>query len=152
MNRPDLTVGVCCSSMAVFQKTFRIKTKGHKDIIDLTPQVESIVAESGIREGVLNVSGSGSTLGVTTIEFEPGALADLRRALDQIAPAKTDYAHNARWGDRNGYAHLRSALMGTGKSFPVSNGAVHLGTWQQIIICDFDDRPREREITVTVVA
>jgi secondary thiamine-phosphate synthase enzyme len=137
--------------MAVFQKTFRIKTKGHTDIIDLTPQVESIVAESGIREGVLNVSGRGSTLGVTTIEFEPGALADLRRALDQVAPANTDYAHNARWGDRNGYAHLRSALMGTAKSFPVSSGAVHLGTWQQIIICDFDDRPREREITVTVV-
>jgi secondary thiamine-phosphate synthase enzyme len=137
--------------MAVFQKMFRIKTKGHTDIIDLTPQVESIVADSGIREGVLNVSGRGSTLGVTTIEFEPGALADLRRALDQIAPANTDYAHNARWGDRNGYAHLRSALMGTAKSFPVSNGAVQLGTWQQIIICDFDDRPREREITVTVV-
>jgi secondary thiamine-phosphate synthase enzyme len=137
--------------MAVFQKMFRIKTKGHTDIIDLTPQVESIVADSGIREGVLNVSGRGSTLGVTTIEFEPGALADLRRALDQIAPANTDYAHNARWGDRNGYAHLRSALIGTAKSFPVSNGAVQLGTWQQIIICDFDDRPREREITVTVV-
>jgi secondary thiamine-phosphate synthase enzyme len=138
--------------MAVFQQTFRIKTKGHTDIIDLTPQVESIVAESGIREGILNVSGRGSTLGVTTIEFEPGALADLRRALDQIAPANTDYAHNARWGDRNGYAHLRSALMGTAKSFPLSNGAVQLGTWQQIIICDFDDRPREREITVTIVA
>jgi secondary thiamine-phosphate synthase enzyme len=138
--------------MAVFQKMFRIKTKGHTDIIDLTPQVESIVTESGIREGVLNVSGRGSTLGVTTIEFEPGAVADLRRALDQVAPANTDYAHNARWGDRNGYAHLRSALMGTAKSFPVWNGAVQLGTWQQIIICDFDDRPRDREITVTIVA
>jgi secondary thiamine-phosphate synthase enzyme len=135
----------------VFQRTVRIKTKGHTDVIDITTQVERIVAESGVREGVVNVSGRGSTLAVTTIEFEPGAVADLQRALEQIAPANDDYAHNARWGDRNGYAHLRSALMGTAKTFPVSNGAVHVGTWQQIVICDFDERPREREITVTVV-
>ena len=102
--------------MAVFQKTIRLKTKGHTDVIDITASV-----------------------------------ADLRRALELIAPANEDYAHNARWGDRNGYAHLRSALMGTAKSFPVSKGEVHLGTWQQIVLCDFDDRPREREITVTVV-
>ena len=78
-------------------------------------------------------------------------MADLKRALDRIAPANNDYAHNARWGDHNGYAHLRSALTGTTKSFPVSNGLLHLGQWQQIVLCDFDDRPREREITVTVV-
>lgn len=138
--------------MAAFQKTIRVKTKGHTDVIDITPQVERIVAESSVREGIVTVSGLGSTLGVTTIEFEPGAVADLKRALELIAPANEDYAHNARWGDRNGYAHLRSALMGTAKSFPVSNGALRLGTWQQIVLCDFDDRAREREITVIVVA
>jgi len=136
--------------MAAFQKTIRVSTKGHTDVIDITSEVERIVAASGFREGVVNVSGRGSTLAITTIEFEPGAVADLRRALERIAPANNDYAHNARWGDHNGYAHLRSALMGTAKSFPVSNGAIDVGQWQQIVLCDFDDRPREREITVTV--
>jgi secondary thiamine-phosphate synthase enzyme len=138
--------------MAVFQRTFRFTTKGNTDIVDITARVEQIVAENGADEGIVNVSGLGSTLAVTTIEFEPGAVADLKRALDQIAPADDRYAHNARWGDHNGYAHLRSALLGTAKSFPVSAGALHLGTWQQIVVCDFDDRPRDREITVTVVS
>jgi secondary thiamine-phosphate synthase enzyme len=138
--------------MAVFRQVIRVSTKGHTDVIDLTPEVERIIAGSGARDGLVNVSGSGSTLAVTTIEFEPGAVADLRRALERIAPANTDYAHNARWGDRNGYAHLRSALLGTAKSFPVANGKLDLGTWQQVVLCDFDDRPREREITVTVVS
>jgi secondary thiamine-phosphate synthase enzyme len=138
--------------MPVYQKTIRVSTKGHTDVIDLTAQVERIIASSGVREGIVNISGSGSTLAVTTIEFEPGAVADLRRALEQIAPANTDYAHNARWGDRNGYAHLRSALLGTAKSFPIANGKLDLGTWQQVVLCDFDDRPRDREITVTVVS
>ena len=119
-------------------------------MIDITPRVASAVAESGVRKGMVNVAGRGSTLGITTIEYEPGAVDDLCRALDQIAPATDDYAHNARWGDHNGFAHLRSALMGTTETYPVRDGAVHLGTWQQIILCDFDDRPRDREITVTV--
>jgi len=137
--------------MAVYQKTFRLSTRGRCDIVDVTPQVSRIVAESKIRQGVANVSGRGSTLGVTTIEYESGALQDLARALDRIAPMNQDYAHNAHWGDDNGYAHLRSALIGTAKSFPVRDGALDLGTWQQIVLCDFDSRAREREITVTVV-
>jgi len=137
--------------MPVFQRTVRLRTKGHTDVVDITGHVERVVAESGVATGIVNVSGVGSTLGITTIEFEPGAVSDLRRALDQIAPANDNYAHNARWGDHNGYAHLRSALIGTAKTFPISNGAVHLGTWQQVILCDFDDRPRDREITVTVI-
>ncbi|HXG31944.1 MAG TPA: YjbQ family protein, partial [Bryobacteraceae bacterium] len=89
--------------MAVFQKRFRITTRGHCDVLDITGQVERIVSESGIKTGIVNVSGRGSTLGVTTLEFEPGCVADLRRALEQVAPATSDYAHNARWGDDNGY-------------------------------------------------
>ena len=99
---------------------------------------------------MVNVAGRGSTLGITTIEYEPGAVADLRRALDAIAPPNDDYAHNARWGDHNGFAHLRSALIGTTETYPVREGSLYLGTWQQIILCDFDDSPRDREITVTV--
>ena len=137
--------------MAVFQRTLRVSTKGHCDVLDLTARVEAVVSGSRIRQGVVNVAGSGSTLGITTIEFEPGAVSDLQRALDAIAPANDNYAHNARWGDHNGYSHLRSALMGTSGTFPVRDGSVSLGTWQQIVLCDFDDRPREREITVTVL-
>ena len=137
--------------MPAFQKSFRLSTRGKCDILDITERVERILGESGIRAGIVNVSGLGSTLGITTIEFEPGALSDLRRALEEIAPANDNYAHNARWGDHNGFAHLRSALIGTARSYPVRDGSLHLGTWQQIILCDFDDRPREREITVTVV-
>ena len=137
--------------MAVHQKRFRLATKGHCDVLDITAQVERIVAESGLRTGVVSVSGRGSTLGVITLEYEPGCVADLRRALEKIAPSNSDYAHNARWGDNNGFAHLRSALIGTTKSFPLEGGRLGLGTWQQIVLCDFDDSSREREITVTVV-
>ncbi len=137
--------------MAVYQKSFRISTRGHADVLDITSQVERIVAESRIRWGIVNVSGKGSTLGITTIEYEPGAVADLKRALERIAPTDADYAHNARWGDGNGFAHLRSALMGTARSFPLRDGRLELGTWQQVVLCDFDNRSREREVTVTVV-
>jgi secondary thiamine-phosphate synthase enzyme len=137
--------------MAVFQEKFRISTRGHADVLDITPRVEQLVEKSGLHSGVVNVSGRGSTLGITTLEFESGCVADLRRALDQIAPANSNYAHNARWGDDNGYAHLRSALIGTAKSFPLVEGQLGLGTWQKIVLCDFDDRPRDREVTVTVV-
>ena len=137
--------------MPAFQKSVHVSTKGRCDVLDITAPVAQIVAESGIESGVVNVSGVGSTLGITTLEFEPGCVADLRRALERIAPANSDYAHNARWGDDNGYSHLRSALVGTARSFPVIGRRVAIGTWQQIVLCDFDDRPRERQAIVTVV-
>src|SRR5437588_4813197 len=136
--------------MAVYQNTFQIPTRGHCDVIDITAKVARIVSDSSVTTGIVNVSGRGSTLGITTIEFESGCVTDLRRALEKIAPSNSDYAHNARWGDNNGYAHLRSALIGTAKSFPLADGKLGLGTWQQIVLCDFDERAREREITVTV--
>jgi secondary thiamine-phosphate synthase enzyme len=137
--------------MPAYQSEFGVSTRGHCDVVDITSHVEKIVASSGVRTGVVNVSGVGSTLGVTTLEFEPGCVADLQRALEKIAPSTTDYAHNARWGDENGFAHLRSALVGTAKSYPVSESRLALGTWQQIVLCDFDDRPRQRTVVVTVV-
>jgi secondary thiamine-phosphate synthase enzyme len=114
--------------MPVFQKSVHISTKGRCDVLDITELVARIVVESGIESGVVNVSGVGSTLGITTLEFEPGCVADLQRALGKIAPANSDYAHNARWGDDNGYSHLRSALVGTARSFPVTGRRVAIGT------------------------
>jgi secondary thiamine-phosphate synthase enzyme len=136
--------------MPVFQRSLHLSTKGRCDIVDISARVEHIVAESGIETGIVNVAGVGSTLGITTLEFESGCVSDLQRALEAIAPSNTDYAHNARWGDENGYSHLRSALVGAAKSFPVVGGKVGTGTWQQIVLCDFDDRPRERQVIVTV--
>jgi secondary thiamine-phosphate synthase enzyme len=137
--------------MPTYQTDFRISTRGRCDVLDITPHVSSAVSASGIHTGVVNISGVGSTVGITTLEFEPGCVSDLKRALEKTAPSNTDYAHNARWGDENGYAHLRSALMGTAKSFPVAEGRILIGTWQQIVLCDFDDRPRDRQVVVTVV-
>jgi secondary thiamine-phosphate synthase enzyme len=137
--------------MGVLQKAFQVATRGHSDVLDITPQVSRIVADSGIQQGIVNIAGIGSTLGITTLEFEPGCVADLRRALEQIAPATGDYEHNTRWGDGNGYAHLRSALVGAARSFPVTGGRMMTGTWQQIVLCDFDNRARDRQVLVTVV-
>lgn len=137
--------------MPTHQAIFKISTQGRCDVKDITAEVSRIVAASKIRHGIVNVSGRGSTLAITTLEFEPGCVADLRRALEKIAPMNSDYAHNVRWGDDNGYAHLRSALMGTTQGFPISGGKLAIGTWQQIVLCDFDERPREREVMVTVV-
>lgn len=137
--------------MRVHQKTISLRTAGHTDVLDITTGIAAAVKESGIRQGVVNISARGSTTGITTIEFEPGCVADLKRALDRIAPANSDYAHNARWGDDNGYAHLRSALLGTAKSYPVAGGQLALGAWQQVVLCDFDDRARDREVLVTIV-
>ena len=137
--------------MIVFQRSVPISADGDTDIVNITDAVQQVVQESGVRTGLANISGKGSTLGITTIEYEPGTLADLRRALDQVAPPNQFYAHNSRWGDENGSAHLRSALVGTSRSYPVTETMLGLGTWQQIVLCNFDDRPRNREITVTVI-
>jgi secondary thiamine-phosphate synthase enzyme len=137
--------------MAVYQTDVTVSTRGHCDVLDISSHVTRAVTASGVETGVVNVSGVGSTLGITTIEFENGCVGDLKRALEKIAPTNADYAHNARWGDLNGYSHLRSALVGTSRSFPVSQGKVVVGTWQQIVLCDFDDRPRDRQFIITVV-
>ncbi|MDX2149328.1 MAG: secondary thiamine-phosphate synthase enzyme YjbQ [Bryobacteraceae bacterium] len=137
--------------MAAFQESLHLETRGNAHVIDITTRVAAIVERSGVATGVVNVSGVGSTLAITTIEYEPGCVADLQRALEGIAPANDDYRHNARWGDHNGYSHVRSALLGTARSYPVRGGALALGTWQQIILIDLDDRPRRREIIVTVI-
>lgn len=128
-----------------------IPTTDGTDIVDLTAEVEAFVAASGVSEGLLVVFVPGSTAGVTTIEFESGAVEDLRRAIERLAPRGADYAHDRRWGDGNGYAHVRAALLGPSLAVPVSGGRPLLGTWQQIVLCDFDNRPRRREILLRIV-
>jgi secondary thiamine-phosphate synthase enzyme len=135
----------------VHSATFEVSTQGFGDVIDITAQVAASVSESGVRNGIVCVANPGSTAGITTIEFEPGAVADLRAALEKLAPEGARYRHNDTWGDGNGFAHLRSALVGASQSFPVHDGKVALGTWQQIIFLDFDNRPRRRKLVVTVV-
>jgi len=117
----------------------------------VTADVAQLVAESGVRDGAVVVSLTGSTGAVTTIEYESGALADLRCALDRLAPATEDYAHNARWGDGNGFSHVRSALLKTSLALPVVDGHLQLGTWQQIVVINLDNRAREREVVAVVV-
>jgi secondary thiamine-phosphate synthase enzyme len=130
--------------------TFEVPTQGFCDVIDITAQVAASVEKSGIRNGIVCVANPGSTGGITTIEFEPGAVADLKAALARLAPENGRYRHDDTWGDGNGFAHLRSALVGASRSFPVRDGKAALGTWQQIVLLDFDNRPRRRRLVVTV--
>jgi secondary thiamine-phosphate synthase enzyme len=120
---------------------------GHRDVTD---DVAELVAHSGVTNGVAVVSVTGSTGAVTTIEYEDGALADLRRVLDRIAPTDESYEHNARWGDGNGFSHVRSALLKTSISVPIVDGQLLLGEWQQVVVLNLDNRAREREVVAVV--
>lgn len=127
-----------------------IKTKGKNDIHDITDKVQAIVTESGLKEGSVLCFVSGSTASVTTVEYEPGLIRDIPEALDKIAPMNKSYHHDDTWHDGNGYAHVRASLMGPSLTIPFSNGKLLLGTWQQIVVIDFDNRPRERAIIAQV--
>lgn len=130
---------------------FQISTKGFNDIINITDKVSEIVKESKVKEGICLVSSPGSTCGLTTIEYEAGVIEDLKRTLERIAPMSEDYAHCQKWGDCNGYAHIRSALLKPFLAMPIEDGKLVLGQWQQLILLDFDNRSREREINVKVI-
>jgi len=137
--------------MNIITKSFKIKTKGNTDILDITSEVQKIIKNSNLKEGQATVFVPGSTAGITTIEYEPGLLKDLPRAFERIAPENMEYAHHLTWGDHNGHAHIRAALLGASKTFPFSEGDLILGTWQQIILVDFDERPRSREVVVQII-
>lgn len=129
---------------------FSLETKGFNDIIDITDKVAEAVEKAGKEKGICLISCPGSTCGITTIEYEKGVIEDLKRALEKIAPMNKDYEHCKKWGDCNGYAHVRSALIQPFLAVPVEDGKLALGTWQQIVFIDFDNRPREREILVKI--
>ena len=135
----------------VIADQFSVKTKGETDVIDITPYVLESLKGSGIYSGIAVVFVPGSTAGLTTIEFESGAIGDLKAAIDRLAPRDIPYAHDARWGDGNGFSHVRAALLGPSVSVPFENQNLTLGTWQQIVLVDFDNRPRSRQIVVKIV-
>ncbi len=137
--------------MKAITTTLSVQTKGHTDILDLTPRVEEALRQSGVREGTVTVFVSGSTAALTTIEYEPGVLEDLKQAIVRMAPEGIPYAHDRRWGDGNGYAHVRAALLGPSLAVPIVRGDLALGTWQQIVLLDFDNRARKRDVLVQIV-
>jgi secondary thiamine-phosphate synthase enzyme len=128
-----------------------LRTKGECAIIDITNQVQSKIAASGIDNGTVTVFVTGSTAGVTTIEYEPGLVSDFQSLWSRIAPENLNYAHNERWEDGNGYSHIRASLLGASLVVPFSDKNLVLGTWQQIVLVDFDNRPRSRQLILQIM-
>ena len=128
-----------------------VETRGHGHVVDLSPEVERWLAELGAGDGIVNVFVPGSTAAVTTIEYEDGALRDLHEALETIAPSEGEYHHDLRWGDGNGFSHLRSALLGPSLTIPVAAGSSIRGTWQQVVVVDCDNRPRRRRVVLSFI-
>jgi secondary thiamine-phosphate synthase enzyme len=131
---------------------FSLKTKGFNDVVDITERVLEIVEDSKIEDGICLIFCPGSTCAITTIEYEGGLIEDLKRVLEKIIPMAENYEHCKKWGDCNGYAHIRSALLKPSLALPIEKGKLVLGTWQNIVFLDFDNREREREIIVKIVA
>lgn len=126
--------------------TFTVNTKGFNDIVDITPEVQSRLNETGMKEGNVLIFAPGSTSGITTIEYEPGLLKDYPEFFEKIAPSNHHYHHNETWHDNNGHAHVRASLQGGSLQIPFTDSKLLLGTWQQIVLIDFDNRPRRRNI------
>ncbi len=128
-----------------------LETQGHGDIHDITQQVAGAVRESELQAGMVTVFTPSATSALTTIEYESGCISDLNRLFDEIVPPDRDYKHNLRWGDGNGHSHVRAALLGPSLTVPFVDGRLTLGTWQQIVFCDFDNRARSRELVVQIM-
>jgi len=137
--------------VSVITQGLRLETNGETDLIDITAEVARGVSDSGLTAGTVTVFIPGSTAGVTTIEYESGAIRDFREAIERIAPKDIGYHHDARWGDGNGYSHVRSALQGASLTVPFTESRLLLGKWQQIVVVDFDNRPRSREIILQII-
>lgn len=137
--------------MGCFARTIELDCRGFTDVRDITGELEEAVRQSGLRQGIALASVPGSTAGVTTLEFEPGAVEDLRAALARLAPEGIPYAHDKRWGDGNGFSHVRAALLGPGVALPFREGRLLAGAWQQVVLVDFDNRPRKRKVEIMVV-
>ena len=137
--------------MAVSTYQIEVATKGYGDLVDVTGAVEGFVAESGVKEGLATVFVPGATAAVTTIEYEPGLVSDLKAALERLVPRDMPYAHDSRWGDGNGFSHVRAALVKASLSVPVAKGRLITGTWQQIVVIDFDNRARRRRVVVQIL-
>jgi len=135
----------------IYSENISFNTKGFTDILDISHFVEEVIARSKIENGLVTVFCPGSTGAVTTIEYESGVLKDLQKAIEKIAPSNVSYEHDKRWGDGNGFSHVRAALMKPSLTVPLIQGRLALGTWQQIVFIDFDNRKRERKLLVQVM-
>ena len=138
--------------MAVQTGLLRLETRGNGAIVDLTDGVKSVVRTAGVDQGLVVVFVTGSTAAVTTMEYEPGGVSDLEALLERLIPRHGDYEHNRLNHDTNSHAHLRAALIGPSEAIPLVEGHLALGTWQQVVLIDFDDRPRRRAVTVQVLS
>lgn len=137
--------------MSVHGGLLRLSTEGNGEVVDVTEGVRTVVGRSGVRTGVVVVFAVGATVAVTTIEHEPGAISDLQALMERLIPANAGYRHDVLNADTNAHAHLRAALVGPSESIPIVDGELGLGTWQQIVLLDFDDRPRQRVVSVHVL-
>lgn len=137
--------------MAAIKSTLAIDTRGNCDVINITGQMADLVEKSSVTDGLAVIFCPSSTSSLTTIEYESGCIEDLQHYFDTITPPDASYQHNLRWGDGNGYSHLRAALLGPSITIPFQNKKMTLGTWQQIILVDFDNRPRRRELVVQII-
>ena len=137
--------------MPVKTGNFSLNTRGNTDIQDITHELSRLVEQSGLKNGTLTVFCPSSTSGLTTVEFEPGAISDLKRMFEDLVPSNREYAHNATWDDGNGHSHMRAALLGASLTVPFIEKRLTLGTWQQVIYVDFDIRPRRRELVVQMI-
>ncbi|NPU88257.1 MAG: YjbQ family protein [Methanothrix sp.] len=137
--------------MMIETRYIEFDTKGDADMVDITQMVVSAVRKSGMTDGIVVVFVPGATGAVTTIEYEPGLVADMRRALNRIAPEYEEYEHNRRWGDNNGHSHIRASLLGPSITVPLVNGELALGRWQQIVFLDMDNRPRRRRLVLQIL-
>jgi len=140
------------AGVAVHTSEIQLSTRGHSDIVDITRRVQEAVAEAGAGEGLANAFVRGSTAAITTMEFEPGGVHDLRAMLDRLIPVRGDYEHNRLNHDTNSHAHQRASIVGPSEVVPVEGGRLALGTWQQVVLIDFDDRARERTVVIQVVS
>ena len=143
--------GKCEEPTMIFSETISLSTKGFSDILDITHHVNGVIDRSKIENGLVTVFCPGSTGAVTTIEYESGVLKDLQKAIEKIVPSNIPYEHDKRWGDGNGFSHVRAALMKPSLTIPLTKGRLTLGTWQQIVFIDFDNRRRERSILIQVM-
>ena len=137
--------------MTIINDKFVVNTQGFTDIIDITKTVQNYVYRHSIQNAAVNVYVAGSTASITSIEFEPGLLVDLPEALDKIAPQGANYHHDETWHDGNGYAHIRASIIGNSTMIPLIDGALQLGTWQQIVLIDFDNKPRNRTVYIQII-
>jgi len=134
-----------------FGSTISVQTQGFSDIVDITQQVQTTITESEIMNGIVNVTAIGSTVSVTTIEYEPALVIDMQELLNKLVPETIRSRHSETWGDDNGFSHMRATLMGPGTTLPVEHGKLLTGTWQQVVVIDHDNRPRNRQIRIQVV-